>query len=129
MKCARPELSELDEGLSFLAIRAATQGASSAGAAGAAGAWENASNAGPYYDPVQDFIDSWEQNAVSEYFISFAKEATKALIAKIPVIGQIASLVLGVFFGASKDFSWVRPLVNMIQEGTPIVLKREICWF
>ena len=69
LECARPEL---DIGLSFLATRAhqaprrasQTSASGEAGEAGEAGkvkAWKNiSSNAGPYYDPVQDFIDSWE---------------------------------------------------------------------
>jgi len=120
-ECASSEL-EL-EGLSFLATRAAQRLAPKAGHVKTR---SNASDGGPYYDPVQDFIDSWEQNAASEYFVAFAKEATKALIEEIPVIGQIASLVLGVFFGASKDFSWVRPLVNMIQEWTKMYVDQKI---
>ena len=114
--------SEELEGLSFLATRAAQ--APKAGHVTPS----NISDGGPYYDPVQDFIDSWEQNAASEYFVAFAKEATKALIEEIPVIGKIASLVLGVFFGTSKDFSWVRPLVNMMQEKKRFETRKYVCF-
>ena len=87
-----------------------------ASAESASGAWPNETFA---YDPVQDFIDSWEDCAAFEYAVMFAKAAAGALILRIPVIGEICSLLLGVFFlGFGKDFSWAKPLIQMIQEWT-----------
>ena len=57
----------LDEGLSFLATRATAKPRATAATVLA---W-NASNDGPYYDPLQDFIDSWEpgRNYLTAWFL------------------------------------------------------------
>ena len=79
------------------------------------------------YDPAKDFVASWEETAAFEYAVMFAQAAAVALLEQIPVIGQICSLVLSVFFlGRGKDFSWAQPLVEMIQEWTKKYASDEV---